>query len=102
MINNHQPLCCPKCLSTKIEFLTESHKAIIERIIYSILNGVIYLIALLAIIETIKYAKISNAIVGIVFLMIIQFFIKVSIIRQESKTHIQIICRNCGNYWLHN
>ena len=29
MINNHQPLCCPKCLSTKIEFLTESHKAII-------------------------------------------------------------------------
>ena len=97
-----KPITCPRCKSKEIAIIPEAHKAIICRI----LKYIFFLCMLYQIFPTVSaifeqtYTE-TNGFAVIIF----AFFSLVFEIAQlyiESKTYIQCVCRDCGNYWIHN
>lgn len=99
----YMQLACPRCGSLKIEFITEYHKCIIAKIL-----------AILSLIGAILFAFIGyrNLILSaddggmstffIIVFITAYFLIQCYIFFAESKTHVQGVCRDCGNIWLLN
>ena len=96
-------LTCPRCGSLKLEFVTEYHKCILARIFATLL-----LIGTCISAWTVLLNHLLNTDDGGIstFFIIISitayFLIQCYIFFTESKTHVQGVCRNCGNIWLLN
>ncbi len=96
----YQPILCPQCGSTKIEFVTEYHKHIWLRAI-TYIPAIIFIIFLIQyIISRINltfkdYTDLVIAITAAVFYIGLQ----IAVWFGESKTHIQGVCRDCGYIW---
>lgn len=104
-MNNNQvyePVKCPHCGSTRIEFLTEYHRCIGLRVICIICAAlfVFFFVGHLFSMPTGENREFSIAAMCIAGFFVVAFLIAVWI--TESKTHIQGICRDCGNIWLLN
>ena len=124
-----KPITCPRCGSKEIAFVSEYHKAWGLRIIKFILIAIIIglLISMLpnllekistqaesyGVIDNIqsgsgtpsnieKTNPINNKIAFLIISALGLFCVETTIQRTESKTHIQCICKDCGNHWLHN
>ena len=109
-----KPISCPYCKSREIAFVTEYHKAIIWRIIATVIKLIITLIIvtsipdlfsdLLAYINspynrTPDYKFDYN---GILFLINGYVITKIIIHIIEARTHVECICKDCGQVWLHD
>lgn len=94
---NFTPIFCSRCGSLNLAFVTEYHKAIGLKILCLLLA--------LGIIGSIVGAILAKEIT-ILIVTFILFFIwlacQIIVYDIESKTHVQCICRDCGNVWLHN
>lgn len=124
-----KPITCPRCGSKEIAFVSEYHKAWALRIIKFILITIIIglLISIFpnllekistqaesyGVIDNIQSGSgtpsniettnpINNKIAFLIISALGLFCVETTIQRTESKTHIQCICKDCGNHWLHN
>lgn len=97
-----QPILCPHCGSKNIEFITEYHKFIALRI-FSIIVAAVFFFSLIAFLDfhrdtdkfnTAFYFMVASGILYCILLLFVWL--------GESKTHVQGICRDCGNIWLLN
>lgn len=106
-INNHhepipvKPIICKRCKSKEITIITEYHKSIFCRILKAVCLIVLitltsyYLLKLRDENKQIPTAFIIIPAITYAITECVQQYI-------ESKTNIQCICKDCGNYWLHN
>lgn len=97
-----KPITCPQCGSTELAFVTHYKKEIILKVICLLCT----FIALYAFIMHIFPAIITDhspqfVSVFIIFTILAIIFWIGAFIR-ESETHVQAICKNCGNIWLLN
>ena len=96
-----KPIKCSRCGSTNIAIISEYHKSIWCRVIKFILFAILITIFINDIEKVVAHQ--GNFSIGI--LMILAWFYLLAEIAQqyiESKTNIQCICRECGNFWFHN
>lgn len=98
----YMAIICPKCGSKEIAFVTEYHKCLGARISLAITATLFPLLCIFAIVLLGFYeARGIIALLGFLFgTGIITSIICIIVI--ESRTHVQAICRNCGNLWLLN
>lgn len=100
---NYTPITCPNCGSREIAFVTEYHKCIVARIICAILTVLFFIIFFMNLQDVLKGITPSD---GTKVITILSAFLSVcmliGIFITESKTHVQAICKNCGNLWLLN
>lgn len=118
-------ITCPRCGGTSIEFITEYHKCIWLKffrnllLILAVASFALYLFLFLqnmtdiiaAVVDTIEESitntRNSNELLGAydIFLYISAALVVVSFAMQtviyfaERRTHVQGICRSCGNIW---
>lgn len=100
-------LRCPHCCGNNLAFITEYHKSVFGRLFARIFlaivifllfdSGITYLGELL----TESDPEFQNIGALLVFALL---YVCSTIIYSvtESKTHIQAICKDCGNHWLMN
>ena len=95
-------ITCPRCGSTHIAFVTEYHKANLAKLFLVILLSVMAI--LISVAAANKFADGTGAGCTIVaaILGVISLGLLFHIFFEESKTHVQAICRNCGKLWLLN
>lgn len=93
---------CPHCGSTHIEFLTEYHRCIGMRVICIIFAAlfVFFIVGYLFSMPTGENREFSIAAMIVSGFFVVAFTIAIWI--KESKTHVQAVCRDCGNIWLLN
>ncbi len=91
-----KPIVCPHCKSKELAFVSEAHKAIVARIfeILCIFFGFVVVLGSLNDLE--------GAIFALITFSIIVLCLRIYIFYAESKTHVQCICKECGNLWLHD
>ena len=90
------PITCPRCHSRELAFVAEYHKCIKERILSLISLFFLIIFGFQFINERYEFV-IYLLIAGLVFLVV-----QIKILFDESKTHVQGICKNCGHLWLLN
>lgn len=104
-MNNNQvygPVKCPHCGSTHIEFVTEYHKCIWLRLLVAILVVIMSIFLVRYLIAEIGGADSSDEMQRLVIFAVLYVLFQLAVWITESKTHIQGICRDCGNIWLLN
>ena len=90
-----KPILCPRCRSWNLAFITEYHKCIWARII---LLGLLTISA----VSLVSFFTGKEDSLGIAFILLVpEAFLAILIFITESKTHVQCVCRDCGNVWLH-
>lgn len=94
---NFTPIFCSRCGSLNLAFVTEYHKCLGARICQLLLAGII----LFAVLTNIGSKEWDDVLIVSFFSLALIFFIQIAIIIAESKTHVQCVCRDCGNVWLH-
>lgn len=99
---NYKPIICPRCGSRNIAFVTEYHKAIAAKIILYLLAVVIIFNSVDMIVRGITTENADASLIVEIVLLLIAFGLAIRVIIEESKTHVQGICRNCGVLWLLN
>ena len=102
-----QPITCPRCGSRELAFVTEYHKALFAKALSVVLILCIVFTFLFQDFENIFYIidnskKNSPNILPYIIYIIFLAFIKIFEYITESRTHIQVICKDCGNQWLFN
>lgn len=101
-------LRCPHCCGNNLAFITEYHKSVVGRLFATIFLAVtIFLLIdsatfyLAQVIKLKSNAELEN--VGTIFTCALLYVCtKTMYTATESKTHIQAICKDCGNHWLMN
>ena len=93
---------CPRCGSLHIEFVTEYHKCVWLRLIASALIILIGIFAISYLADTILGIEEKGDMILLIFTTMSYLLIQVAVYYTESKTHVQGICRDCGNIWLLN
>lgn len=91
-----RPIVCPHCKSKELAFVSEAHKAIVARIFELIV------IFLSAIIILYVAKDLDSAVVLLITFAMLILSLRIYIFYTESKTHVQCICKECGNLWLHD
>ncbi len=101
----YKAIVCPNCGSKQIEFVTEYHKCIIARI----LSSLFLVICVISAVYVIKNSLIvvddpgsGASTLWLILSLFAVFATQCYIIYNESKTHIQAVCRDCGNIWFLN
>lgn len=100
-----KPIICPVCGNVHLAFVTEYHKAIFLRIIRLILTlFTLVLFCSDCYTALIKHEQSSFESLSVVLIILIIAITILScfVIAIESKTHVQAICKDCGNLWLLN
>ena len=92
------PITCPRCHSRELAFVTEYHKAIGMRITFFLFLA----IALFVFFATFQDKNAEGAIVLTIIFGLFAFITYICVLLEESKTHVQGICKDCGNLWLLN
>lgn len=93
---------CPRCGSLHIEFVTEYHKCVWLRLIASALIVLIGIFAISYLADTILGIEDKGDMILLIFTTMSYLLIQVAVYYTESKTHVQGVCRDCGNIWLLN
>lgn len=109
----HRLMCCPHCGNPEPVYVTEYHKEFRLRTLCSLLNMTMIILCLsffsktvtsleeiFKVIVVLFSGSIPIEIMILLFLMITKMVLKGIITYIESKTHVQAICRCCGNMWL--
>ena len=94
------PITCPRCGKRELAFVTEYHQAIGLRIL-AIVFGALCLFSAIANLSILT-AKNDNNFGGVIIFGIACLVVKAIQYAVESKTHVQVICKECGNLWLLN
>ncbi|MBQ7373043.1 MAG: hypothetical protein IJW64_00535 [Clostridia bacterium] len=97
----HTPIQCENCSSKNIAIISEFHKEWGLRILNSFIKGILFIISFLTIYDAIENKKLGPGIVVIAILGLLIFMINAYIVASESKSHVQIVCKDCGHVWLH-
>lgn len=97
---NYKPIVCPRCGSRSIAFVTEYHKAIVSKVFLFILVFIMVFNYGSILIRGITFQNADFSLVIEILLGIFTLCLAIHIFIVESKTHVQGICRNCGNLWL--
>lgn len=92
----YHPIACPHCKSKNLAYVTEYHKCIGAYI----LQMITFLCAILSGVVAFKTQEIS-ATIALIFCIFFMFVIQVYIFTNESRTHVQCVCKDCGHTWLH-
>lgn len=93
---------CPNCGSINISFVTEAHKCIVLKIINTLVAVVFIITCFTKLTDIINGTLQSSAITVLSIFGSAFVIINIIIYFFESKTHVQAICRDCGNLWLLN
>lgn len=94
---------CPQCGSKNIEFVTEYHKCILARILSALFFVMAIIAAYFEITDLISNFESNGVSTFTLILSVFAYFItQCYIVFVESKTHVQGVCRDCGNIWLIN
>lgn len=101
------PIVCPECGSRELAYIPEYHKCIGTRILL-FLNKIVIIVTgfmyLLFIIDDIFSLPNTSVDFEWVYALVISAFtyllFYVHIIETESRTHVKIICKDCGHTWL--
>lgn len=96
----YKPITCPRCGSRSIEFVTEYHKYIWLRLLSLILGSVCAFFALKYIFGIFFNAANNYDIAYSITVGVFYFTFQLLVWLGESKTHVQGVCRDCGNIWL--
>lgn len=96
-----KPIVCPRCKNKDITIITEYHKSLFCRIIKAICLIALVTLAIYYFFE--MRDKNKQLPIPIIIILAVAY-VTAECVQQymESKTHIQCICKDCGNYWLHN
>ena len=91
-----KPIVCPHCKSKELAFVTEAHKAIVARVfeLLCIFFGFVVILG--------SWNDLEGATFTLLYLSISVLLLRIYIFYAESKTHVQCICKECGNVWLHD
>ncbi len=93
---------CPKCGSKNFEFVSEYHRCVWQRA-FLFVPAIVFLIFIVKYFADLILSEDStmDLVVAIVCAVIFAI-LQISIWLTESKTHIQGVCRDCGNIWYMN
>lgn len=91
------PIMCPHCKSKNLAFITEYHKSIGGRILFSLFLTVSIALLLFLFKDYTEILMVLDIIATILTLITGIYVVVV-----ESETHIQCICKDCGFDWLKN
>ena len=96
-------LRCPHCGGDDLAFVTEYHKAYGWRFLeWLCVFALVYVLLInLADFQNLQ-ERLDPLLISLFALGILWFIFHAIRSYVESKTHIQAICRTCGNYWLLN
>ena len=97
----NNPIKCKNCSSKNIAIISEFHKEWGLRILNTFFKNLLFFISAFTIWNTIKNKQLSTGILAIIVLALVIFIINTYIIISESKSHVQIVCKDCGHVWLH-
>lgn len=102
-----KPIVCPKCGGRELAFVTEYHKCIGSRIlmffdrIALIVTGFMYLLYNIGDIFSLSNIRVSPEwLYALLVFAFIYLLLYVHILEAESRTHVKVICKHCGNNWL--
>lgn len=93
---------CPRCGSSNLEFVTEYHKCIWLRIVVTILVVLLGVFVVRYLTASISGRNGADDMRAILIIAVFYILFQLSVWLTESKTHVQGICRDCGNIWLLN
>ena len=88
------PHFCPVCGSLELAYVPEYHKCIGRRITIGIFKVVALICFVLMLLH--KDNSLETPFFGSLFMILLG---EISVFREESSTHIQGICKNCGHIW---
>lgn len=100
--NALSPVRCRCCGSTNLAFISDQHKCLSARfiaLITIIVAVVLFIFDLSALFSNNEMNDSSYAIYIICAVVFLICQIIITIV--ESKTHIRVVCRDCGRTWLH-
>lgn len=102
-----QPITCPHCGSRELAFITEYHKALFAKLLSAVFVAIIIFTFFVQDFEYIFIYSLTDTKYEFdgskyIALGIALFFTKIGEYITESRTHIQVICKDCGNQWLFN
>ena len=97
---------CPICGKHEISYVTEYHKCFLGHVVCAVFKILFWVCFAFTIMRTFNGTIIGEPIEidteflfpAIVFLLG-GLFAKISTLMDESKTHAQAICKNCGHIW---
>lgn len=92
------PITCPRCKSRELAFVTEYHKAIGTRLCFFFFLA----LSLFCLLLSFQEKGAEGAITFTVAFGLFAIAMYICVLMEESKTHVQGICKNCGNLWLLN
>lgn len=92
------PIICAHCRSNNLAFVTEYHREIGLQI-FAFIVGILTAILALYVFSSQRY---DNSLVVLIFLALLFVALEIIILINESKTHVECICKDCGHTWLHN
>lgn len=90
-------LRCPHCKGDDLSFVTEYHRANALRFFEMLCIAIL----IFTVVSNLSDLSKINSRMGVLLITIISWFIFYAArCFVESKTHVQAICRTCGNMWL--
>lgn len=99
---NYKPIVCPRCGSRNIAFVTEYHKAIAAKVFLILFVAALIINYGDMLIRGITFQNADASLLIEFLLGAFALALTIYIFVEESKTHVQGICRNCGVLWLLN
>ena len=101
--NALSPIRCRHCGSTNLAFVSDQHKCLSARFVakLAIIVAVVLFIFDLSTLFSSNGINDSSYITYIIC-AIVYVICQIGITIAESKTHIRVICRDCGYIWIHD
>lgn len=93
------PITCPVCGSKNLVFVTEYHKAFGLKIVEIILVAFFLAYFVIATIPELIRGSFAPDLI-IILLPILMISFRIMIVCIENRTHVKVICKDCGNIWL--
>lgn len=97
-----KPITCPRCGSTELAFVTHYKKEILLRVICLICAFVAFYAFVGHIFPAIITDRTPQFVPNFIIFAILALVFWIGALLRESETHVQAICKNCGNIWLLN
>lgn len=100
-----KPITCPRCGSTELAFVTHYKKELLLRIaclICAIISLFIFITNIAPSVFIPSSSLAPKDTISFFIFAVFAIIFWIGILLRESETHVQAVCKNCGNIWLLN